>query len=558
MVVAACEDEAGGATNARDAPAAVVARSGVAHTRSPHARRSPRHPGGISPADMVVAVCDDDDDDDDEEEAGALVAAIGSTRDAPAVHSPRAAWAVFVKESRRLWSIAAPIAFNIMCMYGTNSTTQIFAGHIGNRELSAVAIGLSVVSNFSFGFLLGMGSALETLCGQAYGAGQVAMLGVYMQRSWIVLAASAALLTPLYVYAAPVLRLLGQDEGIAGAAGTFTRGIIPQMFALAVNFPAQKFLQAQSKVGVMAWIGLAALLAHVALLALLVSVLGWGVAGAALAYDTSSWLTSLAQVAYVVGWCPDGWTGLSRAAFTDLWAFVKLSLASAVMLCLEMWYMMLLVVLTGHLDDAEIAVDSIAICMNINGWEGMLFIGLSAAISVRVSNELGSGRPRASMYAVMVVLAQSLALGLLAMVLVLATREQFPAIFTGDRHLQKAVSSIGYLLAVTMVLNSVQPVISGVAVGGGWQAVVAYINLGCYYAFGLPLGFILGYLFRFGVKGIWAGMLCGTALQTAILSYIVWTTDWKAEASLALERVRIWGGAHHEKLGSSQDDDAVI
>jgi Na+-driven multidrug efflux pump len=104
------------------------------------------------------------------------------------------------------------------------------------------------------------------------------------------------------------------------------------------------------------------------------------------------------------------------------------------------------------------------------------------------------------MYAVMVVLAQSLALGLLAMVLVLATREQFPAIFTGDRHLQKAVSSIGYLLAVTMVLNSVQPVISGVAVGGGWQAVVAYINLGCYYAFGLPLGFILGYLFRFGVK----------------------------------------------------------
>jgi MATE family multidrug resistance protein len=361
MVVAVCEDEAGGATNARDAPAAVVARSGVAHTRSPHARRSPRHPGGISPADMVVAVCDDDDDDDEEEEAGALVAAIGSTRDAPAVHSPRAAWAVFVKESRRLWAIAAPIAFNIMCMYGTNSTTQIFAGHIGNRELSAVAIGLSVVSNFSFGFLLGMGSALETLCGQAYGAGQVAMLGVYMQRSWIVLAASAALLTPLYVYAAPVLRLLGQDEGIAGAAGTFTRGIIPQMFALAVNFPAQKFLQAQSKVGVMAWIGLAALLAHVALLALLVSVLGWGVAGAALAYDTSSWLTSLAQVAYVVGWCPDGWTGLSRAAFTDLWAFVKLSLASAVMLCLEMWYMMLLVVLTGHLDDAEIAVDSIAI-----------------------------------------------------------------------------------------------------------------------------------------------------------------------------------------------------
>jgi MATE family multidrug resistance protein len=50
-----------------------------------------------------------------------------------------------------------------------------------------------------------------------------------------------------------------------------------------------------------------------------------------------------------------------------------------------------------------------------------------------------------------------------------------------------------------MVLNSVQPVVSGVAVGGGWQGLVAYINLGCYYIFGLPLGYLLGYKFNFGV-----------------------------------------------------------
>ncbi|XP_040247427.1 protein DETOXIFICATION 35-like [Aegilops tauschii subsp. strangulata] len=503
---------------------------------------------------MVVSMRDD--------ETGALVATVGGEGDepdddpldAPPVRTVKAGLAVFADESRRLWAIGAPIAFNILCLYGTNSTTQIFVGHIGNRELSAVAIGLSVVSNFSFGFLLGMGSALETLCGQAFGAGQVAMLGVYMQRSWIILTASALLLSPLYIFAGSILRLLGQEEAIAAAAGEFTLRIIPQMFALAINFPTQKFLQAQSKVMALAWIGFAALIAHVGLLALFVSLLGWGVAGAAAAYDISSWLTALAQVAYVVGWCRDGWTGLSRAAFNELWAFVKLSLASAVMLCLEIWYMMVLVVLTGHLDDAEIAVDSISICMNINGWEGMLFIGLSAAISVRVSNELGSGRPRATVHAVAVVLAQSLALGLAAMVLILATRNEFAVIFTGDRHLQKAVANIAGLLAVTMVLNSIQPVISGIAVGGGWQAAVAYINLGCYYAFGLPLGFIFGYLFRWGVSGIWAGMLCGTALQTGILMYMVFKTDWKAEASRALERVRLWGG-QHAKLPTTDSEE---
>jgi MATE family multidrug resistance protein len=50
-----------------------------------------------------------------------------------------------------------------------------------------------------------------------------------------------------------------------------------------------------------------------------------------------------------------------------------------------------------------------------------------------------------------------------------------------------------------MVLNSVQPVVTGVAIGGGWQGLVAYINLGCYYIFGLPLGFLLGYKLNYGV-----------------------------------------------------------
>uniref|UniRef100_A0ACD5ZGD7 Uncharacterized protein n=1 Tax=Avena sativa TaxID=4498 RepID=A0ACD5ZGD7_AVESA len=398
-----------------------------------------------------------------------------------------------------------------------------------------------------------MRSALETLCGQAYGAGQVGALGVYMQRSWIILAVSALLLSPLYVFATPILRVLGQDDAIARAAGEFTLRILPQMFSLAVTFPTQKFLQAQSKVLVLAWISVAALAAHVAMLYLFVSVLGWGLAGAAAAYDVTSWGIAVAQTVYVVRWC-DGWDGLSWKAFEGLWAFAKLSLASAVMLCLEIWYIMVLVVLTGRLDDAEIAVGSVSICMNLNGWEAMLFIGLNAAISVRVSNELGSGRPRAAMHAVAAVILQSLVIGLLAMAVILAYRNSFAVLFTADRDMQAAVGKVAYLLAVTMVLNSVQPVISGVAIGGGWQALVACINLGCYYAFGLPLGFWLGYVVRLGPQGIWAGMLCGTALQTAILLLVIWKTDWEDEAEQANERISAWAG---EGGGGDCDSDLI-
>ncbi|KAI3888525.1 hypothetical protein MKW92_031174 [Papaver armeniacum] len=373
-------------------------------------------------------------------------------------------------ESIKLWTIAGPIAFQILCIYGINSVTQIFVGHIGDVELSAVAIALSVISNFSFGFLLGMGSALETLCGQAFGAGQTYMLGIYMQRSWIIL-------------------LVTRPE--------FSLGLI--------------------------W----ALIFHVFLLWLFIYVFGWGTVGAAVAYNISGWIVSLAQVVYVVKWCTDGWKGLSWLAFKEIWAFVRLSLASAVMLCLEIWYMMVLVVLTGHLGDASdrSLVTLIFVSkMNINGWEGMLFIGINVTVSVRVSNELASGHPRAAKYSVMVV--------------VLEVSHYWVVLHVSKKELQQVVARLAYLLGVTMVLNSIQPVISC-----GWQALVAYINLACYYIFGLPLGFLMGYKANLGVQGIWAGMLCGTALQTLVLLIIICKTNWTKEAEQASERVKMWGGS---------------
>ncbi|CAK9156751.1 unnamed protein product [Ilex paraguariensis] len=264
-------------------------------------------------------------------------------------------------ESSKLWAIAGPIAFNILCNYGINSFTNIFVGHIGTVELSAVAISLSVIANFSFGFLLGMGSALETLCGQAFGAGQVDMLGVYMQRSWIILTVACFCILPLYIFSTPILKLLGQRHDIAELAGKFSLQVIPQMFSLAINFPTQKFLQAQSRVGILAWVGFVALIIHIGVLYLFIKVFGWGTAGAAAAYDVSAWGVALAQVAYIVVCCKDGWKGLSWLAFKEIWPFVRLSIASAVMLCLEIWYFMTIIVLTGHLDNPVMAVGSLSI-----------------------------------------------------------------------------------------------------------------------------------------------------------------------------------------------------
>uniref|UniRef100_A0A3Q7G3G2 Polysaccharide biosynthesis protein C-terminal domain-containing protein n=1 Tax=Solanum lycopersicum TaxID=4081 RepID=A0A3Q7G3G2_SOLLC len=167
--------------------------------------------------------------------------------------------------------------------------------------------------------------------------------------------------------------------------------------------------------------------------------------------------------------------------------------------------------------------------MNIDGWEVMLFIGINAAISVRVSNELGQGHPRATKYSVYITMFQSLLIGILCMISVLVVRNHLSVLFTNSKDLQRAVADLAWLLGITMVLNSVQPVISGVAIGGGWQSSVAYINLGCYYVFGIPLGCALGYVANFGVVGLWGGMIAGLALQTLILSFVIYRIDWNKE-----------------------------
>eukprot|EP01018_Ginkgo_biloba_P024618 Gb_40011 [translate_table: standard] len=421
-------------------------------------------------------------------------------------------------ECKKLWELAGPAIFTSICQYSLGAITQTFAGHLSTLDLAAVSIENSVIAGLSFGIMLGMGSALETLCGQAFGAGRVEMLGVYMQRSWIILNTTGVFMSSVYIFATPILKLLGQSDEIAELAGTFSLWMIPQLFAYAMVFPTSKFLQAQSKVMVMAVIAAGALIVHVLFSWVLMFKLGWGLVGGAVMLNLSWWIIVVSQLIYIfTGACKGAWTGFSWSAFHHLPAFLRLSMASGLMLCLEFWYMMILILLAGHLKNPQIAVDSMSICINLLGWVFMISTGFNVGISVRVSNELGGGRPKAAKFAVTVVFVTSMVVGIALMGIILVTRNEFAVAFTNSKEVAKVVSGLATLLGLTMLLDSVQPVLSGVAVGAGWQALVAYVNMGCYYLFGLPLGFLLAYTFNFGLKGIWIGMISGIALQTLVL-----------------------------------------
>ena len=204
---------------------------------------------------------------------------------------------------------------------------------------------------------------METLCGQAYGANKYEMLGVYLQRSAVLLTLTGILMTVLYVFSRPILIFLGESPDIASSAAVFVYGLIPQIFAYALNFPIQKFLQAQSIVAPSAYISTATLVVHLLLSWVAVYEIGLGLIGASLILSLSWWIVVIAQFVYIVksDRCKQTWRGFSVQAFSGLPAFFKLSAASAVMLCLETWYFQILVLLAGLLPNPELSLDSLSI-----------------------------------------------------------------------------------------------------------------------------------------------------------------------------------------------------
>ncbi|KAI4330778.1 hypothetical protein MLD38_029031 [Melastoma candidum] len=450
-------------------------------------------------------------------------------------------WARLVAwESRILWLLSGSSIVVSIFNYMLSFVTLMFTGHLGTLELAGASIASVGIQGLAYGIMLGMASAVQTVCGQAYGAKKYASMGIICQRAIVLHVGAAVILTFLYWFSGPILIAIGQSESIAKEGEIFARGLIPQLYAFAIACPMQRFLQAQNIVNPLAYMSVGVFLLHVLLTWLVVYVLNYGLIGAALTLSLSWWFLVILSGLYIIlsPSCKETWTGFSIRAFSGIWPYFKLTVASAVMLCLEIWYNQGLVLISGLLPNPTISLDSISICMNYLNWDMQFMLGLAAAASIRVSNELGAGHPSVAKFSVFVVNGTSILISIVFAAIVLGFRVGLSKLFTSDIEVIEAVSDLTPLLAISVFLNGIQPILSGVAIGSGWQAVVAYVNLATYYIIGLPIGCVLGFKTSLGVAGIWWGMIIGVLLQTVTLIVLTARTNWTAEVANAVDRLK--------------------
>ncbi|CAK8538689.1 unnamed protein product [Lathyrus sativus] len=443
-------------------------------------------------------------------------------------------------ESRLLWILSGASIVVYLFTYMLSFATLMFSGHLGSVELAGASIASVGIQGLAYGIMLGMASAVQTVCGQAYGAKKYAAMCITLQRAIILHFGAAVILTFLYWFSGDFLKLIGQVDSIALQGQVFARGLIPQLYAFAFSCPMQRFLQAQNIVNPLAYMVVGVFVLHVLLSWLVVYVLDYGLLGASLTLSFSWWVLVLLNALYIVlsPKCRETWTGFSMRAFVGIWPYFKLTVASAVMLCLEIWYNQGLVLISGLLSNPTVALDSISICMNYLNWDMQLMLGLGTAASVRISNELGAAHPRVAKFSVYVVNGNSVLISIVLSAIMLIFRVGLSKLFTSDTDVIDEVSDLTPLLCISVLLNGIQPILSGVAIGSGWQALVAYVNLACYYGIGLTVGCVLGFKTSLGVAGIWWGMILGVLIQTVTLIILTARTNWTAEVEKAVVRVK--------------------
>ncbi|XP_019054836.1 PREDICTED: protein DETOXIFICATION 10-like isoform X2 [Nelumbo nucifera] len=384
-----------------------------------------------------------------------------------------------------------------------------------------------------------MASALETLCGQAYGAQQYRQLGVQTYGAIISLNLVCFPIALVWISMGKLLPLIGQDPSISIEAGKFAIWLIPALFAYATLQPLIRYFQSQSLIFPLLLSSCTSLLLHIPLCWVLVLKSGLGNCGAALAISLSYWFNVIFLGLYMKysSSCDKTRVPLSMEALQGVSQFFRLAISSAVMICLDWWSFEVLILLSGLLSNPELETSVLSICLTTTSLLYTIPYGIGAAASTRVSNELGAGNPQAAQVAVYVVMLLSVTEAVIVSTALFAGRYILGYAYSNEKEVVNYVTKMAPLFCLTVIMDSLQGVLSGVARGCGWQHIGAIINLGAFYLVGIPVAALLGFYIHLRGEGLWIGILTGSTLQSALLALITSCTNWKKQALKARDRL---------------------
>lgn len=425
------------------------------------------------------------------------------------------------RELRPTLALAFPIVIGQVSQMLIGLTDNAFIGRLGTVPLAAAAFTHGV---FGMVYVVGMGLLLGpgVFAARDHGAGNEPGCASWLRHGrvlGVVVGLSAA---GLLAALSTQIHRLGQPPEVTAIVQPFflliTSSVVPSLF-----FQVQR--QFAESIG-RPWMPMIIILGDVVLNAFLNWVLVFGHLGfSPLGLIGSGWATLVARLAAVVAlgiwlrWSPAfaavraapslGW---ERARFVRL---LRLGIPAGIMLLFETGAFAASALMMGWLGAVPLAAHQIALgCAALTF---MVPLGLSLAVSMRISKALGEGRHAA----LRPIGFGALGAGLLFMAafagVFAVAGPVITAAFTPAKEVAALAARLLMVAAVFQLFDGGQVISVGALRGLTDVRVPTAITFVAYWVVSLPLGYWLAFRSGFGATGLWAGLAAGLGCAAVAL-----------------------------------------
>lgn len=435
----------------------------------------------------------------------------------------------FALEMKMLVRYAFPLVITFLLEHFFSIVCLLVVGHIGKNELAAVSLA-TMSSTITFAIFEGIATALDTLCPQAYGAGNYELVGIHVQRCIMF---SFVVYIPcgfLWWYSAHVLKFVIDSEEVLYLTSSFLRILILGAPAYIIFENSKRFLQAQGIFEAGTGILVISLPINVLLSTFLVwnKNFGLGFIGAPIATVINFWFIDLLLVMYVM--FVDGdkcWYGIApvKEIFQQWGSLSHLAIPGIVMIESEYMAYEIMTLFASYFGTTELAAQSAV--LSIASLSYMVPFAISIAASTRIANFIGGQNMASAKMATKSSLALSLIAGNINFLILFTFKRQIAKLFTKDEGVTELIVALfNPLVAVLEIFDGIASVANGVLRAQGLQKIGGIINFFVYYAFAIPLAIVLSRVADLKLLGLWLGLGSGMILIGLSETIVVFNSDW--------------------------------
>ena len=431
---------------------------------------------------------------------------------------------------RAVLRLALPLIGGNLAQIAITITDAVMLGWYDVEALAGEVLGNMVIFVL---FLFGSGLALAVMpaVAEAEAAGDATQVRRVTRMGLWASVAYALATVPVFLFARPLLKALGQTPEVAELAAQYMEiAGFALIFAL-LGMVLKSYLSALEHTGVVLWATVAAALANAVVnYALIFGHWGapeMGIRGAAVASFLVQVVLLFVLLGYVLKVVPQHalFQRLWKIDRGALWLVVRLGLPIGLTLLAEVGLFAASSVMMGWLGAVPLAAHGIA--LQIASATFMVHLGLSSAATVRAGRAIGRGDMLGLRRGGTVVTAMSGVVAVLGMALFLTFPAPLIELFLDPSDPQRdAVLGIGVGLmaaaALFQVMDAAQVMALGLLRGVKDTKVPMVMAAVAYWAVGAPASYWLGFPAGFGGVGIWLGLALGLLVAAALLMWRFW------------------------------------